>query len=203
MLPSKKSISELIMDYFKAHPNQDLPHGPVVDAVTAEYLKHSETPPRDPWRSIRSLYQQGLLIQVKKGVYRYDPDYKLDVELWDFDAKTKALVLERDNYRCVVCGRGREDGLEITVDHKKAKENGGDNSFENGQTLCTPHNLLKKKYSRTEAGKRYFIQLYQDAVRQDDEEMISFCEDIFAVFEKHNVDTHIAGLNNSAPRLPL
>lgn len=28
-----KSISDLIMEYFKAHPKQDLEHGPVVDWV--------------------------------------------------------------------------------------------------------------------------------------------------------------------------
>lgn len=28
-----KSISELIMDYFKKHPKKDLKHGPVVDWV--------------------------------------------------------------------------------------------------------------------------------------------------------------------------
>ena len=203
MIVPNKSISELIMDYFKAHPNQDLPHGPVVDAVTAEYLKYSDTPPRDPWRSIRSLYQKGYLIQVRKGIYRYDPDYKRDVELWDFDARTKALILARDNYRCVVCGQGREDGVELTVDHKKAKDLGGDNSFENGQTLCTKHNLLKHNYSRTEAGKRYFIQLFEDAVKVKDFEMVIFCQDIFAVFDKYHIDDHIVSPSMLKPNLPL
>lgn len=174
-----------------AHPNEDLTHGPVVDYVTQEYLKHSPTPPRDPWRVTRSLHQQGYLIQVRKGVYRYDPDYKKDVELWDFDAKTKSMILARDNYRCVICGRGKEDGVEVTVDHKKPKDLGGDNSFENGQTLCTAHNLLKKNYNRTEAGKRFFIQLYEDAQRVNDQDMIDFCEDIFAVFDKYGIDEHI------------
>ena len=34
-----KSISDLIMKYFKKHPNEDLQHGPVVDWVTEQYLK--------------------------------------------------------------------------------------------------------------------------------------------------------------------
>lgn len=179
------------MEYFRAHPNQDLEHGPVVDYVTEEYLKFSPTSPRDPWRAIRLLYQQGVLIQVRKGVYRYDPDFVRNVELYDFDQRTKRLILERDGYRCVVCGLGREDGVELTVDHKKAKDVGGDNSIENGQTLCTIHNNLKKNYSRTEAGKRYFIQLFDDAERVGDQVMIDFCEDIFDVFDHYGIDEHI------------
>ncbi|NMA11703.1 MAG: HNH endonuclease [Chloroflexi bacterium] len=190
-MAEKKTINELIMEYFKDHPNMDLKHGPVVDYVTQEYLKFSAEPPRDPWRAIRSLHQNGYLIKVKKGVYRYDPNYKEQVDLWDFDEETKAKILERDNYRCVVCGRGEEDGVELTVDHKKPKNSGGDNSIDNGQTLCSPHNILKKKYSRTEAGKKYIIQLYEDALRERDVAMINFCEDLFEVFDKHHIDEHI------------
>jgi len=65
-----KNISDLIVEYFKSHPKQDLSHGPVIDWVTEEYLKNNPTPPRDPWRAIRMLHQEGMLIKVKKGVYR-------------------------------------------------------------------------------------------------------------------------------------
>ncbi len=65
----------IILEYFKAHPNEELEHSPVVDWVTREWLKEHENPPRDPWRAIRYLYQKGKLIKVKKGVYKYDPKY--------------------------------------------------------------------------------------------------------------------------------
>ena len=70
---SDKTVSQLIKEYFYAHPNEDLKHGPIVDWVTEEWLKTHKSPPRDPWRAIRALHQQGFLIKVKKGVYRYDP----------------------------------------------------------------------------------------------------------------------------------
>ena len=139
-----KSISELIMDFFEQHLNEDLPHGPVVDWVTEEYLRLSGKPPRDPWREIRHLSQKGKLIKVRKGVYRYDPDNIKQIELLDFSPEVKSKIFQRDNYRCVVCHLGREDGVEICADHKKPKDKGGDNSLDNGQTLCTKHNLLKK-----------------------------------------------------------
>lgn len=186
-----KSISDLIMEYFKKHPKEDLKHGPIVDWVTEQYKKtHSETP-RDPWRAIRHLHQEGKLIKVKKGVYRYDPGKVKNVELFDFSPEVKEAIFKRDNYRCVVCGRGRRDGVEICADHIRPKDKGGDNSLENGQTLCMEHNLIKKNYSQTEAGKRYFIKMYEQAVAKGDERMIKFCKEIFDIYDKHGINGHI------------
>jgi len=179
------------MDYFRAHPNQDLHHGPVVDWVEEQYVSFHGKKPRDTWRAIRKLSQEGKLLKVVKGVYKYNPEGQRDVELLDFPAVIKAKIFENDNHRCVVCGLGRDDGVEIVADHKIPKDLGGNNSISNGQTLCTPHNLLKKNYSRTEAGKRYFIQLYQDAISQSDRRMIAFCEEVFVVYDKHHVDEHL------------
>lgn len=186
-----KSQSELVMEYFRNHPNQNLKHGPVVDWVTKQWLINHDDPPRDVWRAIRKLYQEGKLIKIKKGIYKYDPDHIIHKDLFDFDNKTKHKILERDNYRCVVCGRGKKDGVELVVDHIKPKDKGGSNNIENGQTLCTEHNLLKKNYSRTEAGKRYFIKMYKDAVKNNDDKMIEFCRCVFNCYDKHQINGHI------------
>lgn len=186
-----KSISELVMEYFMGHPKTDLKHGPVVDWVTQEYLKQNPEPPRDTWRAIRKLHQEGKLIKVGKGIYRYDPDFVNNVELMDFPPEVKEEIFIRDNYRCVVCGKGPKDGVEICADHIKPKDKGGDNSVDNGQTLCMEHNLIKKNYTQTEAGKRYFIKMYQASVKRDDEKIIKFCKDIFDVFDKHEMNGHI------------
>ena len=186
-----KSISELVMEYFKNHPLEELTHGQVVDWVTSEYLKYHDTPPRDPWRAIRKLHEQGILIQVHKGIYKYDPDYVEEVEQFDFSPKIKEEIFKRDNYRCVVCGRGRQDGVEICADHKKPKDKGGKNTIENGQTLCMEHNLLKKNYSQTEAGKRYFIKIYENAITNNDERIINFCKSIFDIYDEYKINGHI------------
>ncbi len=44
----EKSISELALEYFEMHPNEDLRHGPVVDWIEKEYIKLGGTKPRDP-----------------------------------------------------------------------------------------------------------------------------------------------------------
>lgn len=186
-----KSISDLIIKYFEKYPKEDLQHGPVVDWVEEQYLKLHKRKPRDTWRAIRMLHQQGKLIKVKKGVYRYDPGYIKRVELLDFHPDIKEEILKRDNYRCVVCGRGKDDGVELCVDHIKPKDKGGDNSIDNGQTLCMKHNLIKKNYSQTEAGKKYFIKMYKSAVIKKDGKMIEFCKNIFDIFDKHQINGHI------------
>lgn len=186
-----KSISDLIMDYFKKHPNENLQHGPVVDWVTKQYLKDNSEPPRDPWRAIRKLHQEGILIKIKKGVYRYDPDNVKENVLFDFPPEVKAEIFKRDNYRCVVCHKGRENGIELCADHIKPKDKGGNNSFNNGQTLCMEHNLIKKNYSQTEAGKKYFIKIYEQAVTNGDYKMVKFCKDVFDTYDKHGINGHI------------
>ena len=187
----EKSISELVLEYFKMHPNENLEHRPVVDWVETERIRLGGTKPRDPWRAIRKLHEDGKLIKVGKGIYRYDPSYVQEVELFDFSPEIKEEIFKRDNYKCVVCGRGREDGVEICADHRRPKHLGGGNTLDNGQTLCTEHNLLKKNYSQTEAGKKYFIKIYEDAVNIGDEGLIEFCKQVFDAYNKHDINTHI------------
>jgi len=190
-----KTVRDLIKEYFREHPKQDLPHGPVVDWVEEQYLDLYGRKPRDPWRAIRRLHQDGWLIKVRTGVYRYDPDYVLERELPDFPPEVKEAIFRRDNYRCVVCGRGREEGVEIHADHIRPRDLGGTNTVDNGQTLCSQHNLLKKNYSQTEAGKRFVIKTYERAVALGDERMIRFCKDIFDIYNKHGLNRHIARPN--------
>ncbi|MBA7583736.1 hypothetical protein ES708_25684 [subsurface metagenome] len=193
---AKKSISQLILEYFQAHPNQDLKHDPVVDWVENEYIKLGGTKPRDTWRAIRKLHEEGKLIKVKKGVYKYDPSYVHEIELFDFPPEVKDAIFKKDNYKCVVCGRGKEDGVEICADHRKPKQLGGGNTLDNGQTLCAEHNLLKKKYSQTEAGKKFFTKIYESAIAAGDQKMIRFCKELFDVYDKEGINSHIPRPNH-------
>ncbi|OGO05178.1 MAG: HNH endonuclease [Chloroflexi bacterium RBG_13_56_8] len=186
-----KTIRELIKEYFSAHPNEDLEHGPVVDWVTEQWLETHKTPPRDPWRVIRALHQQGFLIKVSKGVYRHDPRVAAQRELEDFTPEQKEEIFKRDNYRCVICGRGRQDGYEIHADHIVPKDLGGKAEISNGQTLCSIHNFRKKNYKQTETGKKMFIRLYELSKSLGDEETMRFCEEILETFTKHHINDHI------------
>ncbi len=186
-----KSIRALVMEYFYAHPNEDIKHAPIVDWVTEQWLKFHPEPPRDVWRAIRSLHEKGLLIKVKKGVYRYDPRAVNERELENFTPEQKEEIFRRDNYRCVICGRGRHNGYEIHADHIIPKNLGGKAEVTNGQTLCSIHNSRKKNYQQTETGKKMFIHLYELVKSLGDEKTLRFCEDILKTFEKHQINDRI------------
>lgn len=190
-MAKNKSIRDLLLEYYEQHKREDCEHGPVVDWVEKRYVRLYGKKPRDTWRAIRHLHQEGILIKVKKGVYRYDPSHVKQVELSDFPPEIKEAVFKRDNYRCVVCGRGKPDGVEICADHIRPKDKGGTNTISNGQTLCMQHNNIKKNYSQTEAGKRYFIKLYKQAAAKKDKNTICFCEAVFDVYNRHGINGHI------------
>jgi 5-methylcytosine-specific restriction endonuclease McrA len=191
MKKQKKSISDLIKEYFKNHPDQDLPHGPVVDWVEEQYLKLYGKKPRDTWRGIRHLHEEGFLIKVKKGIYRYDPLFVKKRDLEDFTPEQKEAILKRDGYKCVICGRGKKDEVELHVDHIKPRYLGGKSIIENGQTLCAQHNFIKKTLKQTETGKKMFIRLYELAKKEGEEKLKKFCEEILNVYEKYNINGHI------------
>lgn len=161
MKKKNKSIRDLLIEYFKAHPKEDMTHGPIVDWVETRYKRLYNKKPRDTWRSIRNLHEVGFLIKVEKGIYRYDPEAVKQRKLEDFTSEQKAVILKRDGYKCVVCGRGKKDGVELQVDHIKPKYLSGKSIIENGQTLCAQHNFIEKTLKQTETGKKIFIRLYE------------------------------------------
>jgi hypothetical protein len=195
-VPEQKKISqaELVRKYFLARPNVDITHEESKKALEEEWLKLTGNRFEDSDRAIRKLKDEGFLIKVAKGIYRYDPNFAHTQELHDFDDKTKKLVLERDNFKCVVCGLGRENGAELHIDHKKPKSLGGLNTIENGQTLCSSHNFLKKNYSQLELGKRIFLRLQEELAHSEitpETNLKSFVEEILETYEKYQVDSHI------------
>ena len=181
----------LIMEYFTMHPNRAIKHPEVVDWATKEYQERTGKIFRDPDRAIRKLAQQGKLIKLRKGVYKYDPNLITNPELEDFTPAQKEQIFTRDDYRCVMCGKGQREGVEIHVDHIKPKDLGGKATIENGQTLCATHNLRKKNLKQTETGKKMFIRLYERSKSVGDHEMRDFCLNVLEVFEEHNINDHV------------
>jgi len=190
-MKKKKTIRDLLIEYFKTHQKEDMPHGPVVDWVETRYKRLYNKKPRDTWRSIRNLHETGFLIKVKKGIYRYDPEAVKRRELEDFTPEQKEAILKRDGYKCVICGRGKKEGVELQVDHIKPKYLGGESTIENGQTLCAQHNFIKKTLKQTETGKKMFIRLYELAKKENNKELLKFCADILETYERHNINSHI------------
>jgi hypothetical protein len=191
--PTEKSTVQLniIKEYFEMHPDVEIHTKDVVDWVNSTYLERTGKIFRDPDRGIRSLYQKGFLQKIAKGVYKYDPKYAKNKRQADFSSAQKNEILKRDGYKCVICGSGRENGAELHVDHIKPKDMGGLATIENGQTLCSQHNFLKKNLKQTETGKKMFIRLYELSKKEENQELQEFCIEILQTFENFNINGHI------------
>jgi predicted restriction endonuclease len=194
MIKKIASQTEFVKEWFIKRPNRDISHEESKAGIEDEYFKITKKRFEDVDRSIRKLAQIGFLIKIKKGWYRYDPKKAKIRNLEDFSVSDKKIILERDGYKCVICGKGAKDGIDLQVDHIKPKELGGSATISNGQTLCASHNFRKKISSQTETGKKMFIRLL-DSVKESDDKNASkiekFCEEILRVFEKHDIDGHI------------
>lgn len=193
-MTKQRSQLEIVFDYYKKRPNVELEHAEVVDAVTKEYQNETEKVFRDPDRAIRTLYQQGKLIKVKKGVYKYDPNYSgINRTVQEFSAEQKKEILKRGDYKCAICGKGKKENEELHCDHIIPMDKGGTNDIENGQVLCSQHNFLKDNFKQTETGKRMFINLLNslDGDDRDSEVLKNFLIDVLKVYEKHNINGHI------------
>ena len=190
-MPRHISQKELIFSYYRERPHQTIQHADVVDWATAEWKRLTGKELRDPDRAIRNLYQEGKLQKLSKGVYRYDPDLAVTRMLEDFSQVAKREILRRDGYKCVICGASPSEGVELHVDHIKPKDKGGRATIDNGQTLCSMHNMRKKNLGQTETGKKMFIRLYEVARNTGDRQLCEFIRDVLRTYERHGINGHI------------
>ena len=195
MVKEKKlSQNDFVKEWFIKRPKRDISHDESKEGIENEYFKMANKRFEDVDRSIRKLAQIGFLIKVKKGWYRYDPQKSKIRKLEDFTPSAKKLILKRDGYKCVICGNGEKEGVDLQVDHIKPKELGGSGEISNGQTLCASHNFRKKISSQSETGKKMFIRLLESVKDSEDKNaslIEKFCEEILMVYEKHDIDGHI------------
>lgn len=57
-------------------------------------------------------------------------------------------ALRRDGWRCIICGRGKVEGVRLEVDHIVAIVDGGSNAASNLVTLCEQHHRAKTREDR-------------------------------------------------------
>ena len=189
MTKNSKSQLDYIRDYFKANPNKNLETTKVKGIIENKYLSETGKRFEDCDRGIRSLYQKGWLIKVSKGCYKYDPNHKSDDKtLHDFSDKIKKQILNRDKFKCVVCKLGKKEGLDLHIDHIKPRDKGGKSTLENGQTLCSRCNFLKKNMSMNSLGKKIFQNLLKQSIKSKNREMIKIAKEFLNLFEKYKLN---------------
>ena len=188
---SKNTQLDLLLEFFRKHPNQNIPLTKIVDWAVKEWNQRTGNIFRDLDRGIRTLHEKGLLIKIKKGVYSYDPQKVKYKKVEDFNQDQKKIILKQDEHKCVMCGKGKAEGVELHIDHIKPKDHGGKAEIKNGQVLCSQHNFLKKNLKQTEIGKKMFTRLYQLAKTENNKTLKDFCYDILKTYEYYDIDGHI------------
>ena len=189
MANNSKSQLDYIKDYFKANPNKDLNTTKIKGIIENQYLSKTGKRFEDCDRGIRSLYQKGWLIKVKKGCYKYDPNYKSDDKTsHDFPGIIKKQILKRDKYKCVVCKLGKKEGLDLQIDHIIPRDRGGKSTLENGQTLCSRCNFLKKNMSMNSLGKKIFQNLLKQSIKKKNTEMTKIAKEFLKLFKKYKLN---------------
>jgi len=192
---NRVSQKEFVKDYFLNRPGIEIPHKKSKQEIEEAWFEETGERMEDSDRMIRSLKDEGFLQKRRKGVYLYDPETTGVIELDNFTPAERELILERDGYKCVTCGLGRESGLELHIDHIKPRSLGGQGTIENGQILCSRHNFIKKNFSQTETGKKGFIRLLEMVQSQPEdpnsEDLKAFLIEVLEVYEKHGINGHI------------
>jgi hypothetical protein len=204
-VPEKKiSQIEFVRSYFLQRPMVVISHVQAKADLETAYLTVMGKRLEDSDRAIRKLHGDGFLEKVAKGQYMYNPETSGKKVFDEFTQSEKNEILKRDGYKCVVCGLGRENGLDLHIDHIKPRSFGGPGTIENGQVLCAPHNFIKKNLNQTETGKKGFIRLLE-LVRSTPNDpaasqLENFLLEVLGVYDKHGVDGHILWDGSPEPK---
>jgi hypothetical protein len=183
----------IALDYFLDRPNRDVHHDDARPWINGECWTRLGEGCDDPDRAIRKLKDIGILVKVSKGVYRLDPEAITARSIEDFPEDIKAAAKERDQWRCVMCGRGEADGVELQVDHIRPRSAGGSGDLSNAQTLCGAHNYRKRHLSAYTAGRKMFETMREQARRNPDEDgesarLVKFCDEVLELFRIHGIE---------------
>ena len=67
-------------------------------------------------------------------------------------------VFQRDDWRCVSCGKTVDEGARLEVDHIIPRSKGGKDELSNFQTLCRECNIGKSNRNQTDLRKRHMVK---------------------------------------------
>ncbi len=144
---TQSQIDSLIVQYVLFYPVYDCyirmskgePAGllPLIDKANNWLINLSSTNENEPAEQTLSAE---LLLQAKQAAER-----KVKVM-----PAMRWQVFQRDNWRCVSCGGGSEDGIILHVDHITPRSKGGKDALLNYQTLCHICNLGKSNNDDTD-----------------------------------------------------
>lgn len=106
----------------------------------------------------------------------------------EFKAQEKN-ILETDTPRCLMCGRGTQEGAELHIEPIKAKNDDGEITTVGGLTLCELHTFVGIEGKETIS--EMFVRLQKEAAVLGDTKTASFFAEVLHTFEKHDINGHV------------
>lgn len=134
---------DFAFEWFRRQPQRKFTPEEIREQLPAAFLKEHGKKFNDPNRAARNLVQAGRVQRTHKGLeqrFWYDPD--LDILPEEFTEDEKSQILERDGFRCRICGKGPAEGAPVFVGYAKSIRRGGKLDVENGRTLCSIHRWI-------------------------------------------------------------
>ena len=80
-----------------------------------------------------------------------------------FKGRLRQFILERDNFKCVLCGRDVSDGIKLEVDHIIPWSDGGKTTYDNGRTLCKECNIARHSTKQYNEKVKEFKKILKQA----------------------------------------
>lgn len=100
-------IQDTAKDFFRNHPNQEIPVSVATEAIKNEHLSATGIKILDVGRTIRYLYEDGFVERTDKGVYKYDPKTSLSKGV---KRKKQTVVFSKKTInRCLANAKAKGD----------------------------------------------------------------------------------------------
>jgi hypothetical protein len=138
------SQRDFTQDWFIKRPNQIFTSRQLRELLTAEYESLTGKVFGDPEKMVRDLYKINFLERPTEGNYVYRSFADEGVSKTGFSQAERIRILERDNFQCVICKRGAQDGIFLSVGFAKSLMRGGQPTVDNGRTFCPRHKFISE-----------------------------------------------------------
>jgi len=181
--------TEFALEWFKESPRRKFTNEEIKELLPKAYLIKTGKKLQDPTRSARELAEAGRIQKqpaVKARHYWYDP--QLEVLPEEFDDEEKRKILERDNFRCVVCGKGVVDGAKVTVGYAMSTRRGGKLNTENGRTLCPLHRWTLETAQVSDEAQRNWRKLRKKLPEVGAPQAQNFWNELVQLLRKYGID---------------
>lgn len=103
---NQKTIEDYVKEYFKSHPNREIPVSEATEDIKKKYLEETGEIVKDVGRVIRLLYELDFLEKPSRGVYLYDPK---SVSVHKHKTSKSFSFKKETIEKCILISKARND----------------------------------------------------------------------------------------------